>query len=193
MVELMKSDHSSKAVVAAAITWLVLIVACPTLAPSAEVLAQNELSEDLAPLAFMLGTWRVAEIHDAGPMGKGGRGLGEMVARAGPGGTSLVIDYRSLEGPVIGFSMLEIFTFEREKNRFQQAYVTSWSKGLVVVVGERLDSGFVFERKIDRNGRVFHSRGTIQEISKASFVMESHMAPAGGDSTRTMRLEFSRP
>lgn len=194
MGETMRSQHPLCCLLAAFTVLLILSTPpAPAETDSPDVSTQEVLSEDLSPLRFMLGAWHVDEIHSAGPMGKGGRGKGEMVAKAGPGGHSLILEYRTLEGPMAGFSMLEIFTFEKSKGRFQQAYVTSWSQGLDVVIGEHDEKGFLFDRKIERNGGVFTSRGTIQEITEASFAMESHMGPADGETTRTMRLEFSRP
>lgn len=170
---------------------ILLLISCPTTANEASA-EPATLSPPLVPFQFMLGSWKTKETLDPGPMGKGGQGVGEMVVSVGPGGRSIVIDYRTVEGPMSGFAMHEIITFDPETQSFQQAYVTNRTDGLVTARGTAHDDGFIFEHAVGMNGQTFLSRGTIQEISKNSFAMEGLMGPEGGEMSRMMRLEHSR-
>lgn len=191
MGEPMRSERCRNVTLAAIIT-LAAALAMPAMAKDG-ITASPALSEELVPLEFMMGNWKVTEILDSGPMGRSGKGAGEMVARMGPGGRSILLDYRSVEEPMAGFSMHEIFTFDPGEGVFLQVYVTNRSSGLETANGKTSDEGFVFERRVERNEQTYISRGTIQEISDDSFAMESFFGPADDETTRVMRLEYSRP
>jgi hypothetical protein len=146
---------------------------------------------ELRDLSFLLGCWKVAETFEAGPMGAGGSGEAEMSARIGPGGNSIIIDYVSTRGPMSGFAMHEIITWEAQQRAYQMVYVTSRS-GAELSRGTRRDDSFVFEREATHGGRTFVSRGIITDVRSDSFAMESHVAPSGGPAQRIMRLEYTR-
>lgn len=74
--ELMKSARGFNVVLAVIIT-LAVALAMPVEAQDGTT-AFSTLSEELAPLELMLGTWNVTEILESGPTGRGGKGTGSF-------------------------------------------------------------------------------------------------------------------
>ena len=72
----------------------------PALAPSSELRALT---------AALEGAWRTSEVYAAfGPTPTGGRGLGDIVWRPGPGGHTLIEEYRTKmpAGELLGFGVI---------------------------------------------------------------------------------------
>lgn len=142
---------------------------------------------------FMVGEWTVTETLEPGPMGAGGSGTGRMVATLGPAGNSVLVDYRTETGPMKGFAMHEILSWDGEGETFSQTYVTSFEPGAASASGSFVDGAYVTERVVgEQDGTTFVSRGLITDVTQTGFAMESFIGPKGGPMAKVLRLDCVR-
>lgn len=156
------------------------------LCSSADLLAGAEGGAEL--LQRMVGSWRV-EVELQTPNGEVS-GTGEATVRLGPGGRSLVMDYRGLEGPMASFALHQIVTWNEDESEFTLIWVDSRNSGATVVNGEQHGEEFRFDRAADEGGATMF-RSTYADLREDSFEARSYVL--SGDSARpVMTLKYSR-
>jgi hypothetical protein len=102
---------------------------------STQAVTPSKSGSEMERLAFLSGTWIATDTYESTQfMSNGGSGSGEYKTVLGPGGFSLLTDYRyrSPQGESSGHQVL---TWDLEQSAYVGYFVTSTSTGLVFVSG----------------------------------------------------------
>jgi hypothetical protein len=110
------------------------------------------------------GTWSTAEKHESSPMMPAGNSKGTATFRSGPGGFSLVEDYKEIGG--MGFQGLGIFAWDPQK----QAYTGYWCDSMSPNgcadsgAGKWQGADLVYEGEADMGGQKVKMKSVYTDI-----------------------------
>lgn len=161
-------------------------------APSmAEMMAKP--GPEMAKLKAMVGTWDVEEIHEASPMGPAGKGRGVGRVTLGPGGLSMMIDYRSKAGHMKGFHGNGVLAWDEPSQSYRQVWVDNMMAMLQVGRGHWEGEAFIMETEGTMMGKPYKSKDVFSDIGKGGFTLTSYMSMDGNPMAKMMTLKHRHP
>ena len=153
--------------------------------PSAEMQKLSKL---------LVGTWRTSEKMEPMPeMGlpNGGSGTGTEVVKAGPGGFSVVVDYKS-HGPMGPFAGHGV-TFWDAK---EQAYKSFWTDSMggqgEFTTGKWEGNDLVFTGESEMQGKKYKTQQKFTEITPTSFTFKLASAEEGQPMKEGMTIKYKK-
>ncbi len=162
-----------------------------TIAPSAWTDDETPIRSELAPLAILIGEWRVDSNFRLGS-GEWERTTATSVIAPTMGGAMLEEQYkgtregRSFEARVLyGYSMLS--------RRLQRAWADSEHGMISVYEGSAADNHIAFDLEIELRGRTHQLLHEITEMTPDSFVLHSRRSTDSGQTWRdTWEAKYTR-
>lgn len=136
----------------------------------------------------MVGTWHVEETIEASPMGPAGKGQGTGRVTLGPGGLSMMIDYRSVAGHMKGFQGLGVLAWDEASKSYKQAWVDNMMPMMLVGTGHWEGEKFIMESEGTMMGKPFKGRDEFTGFSKDGFTLTSFMSMDGSPMAKVMTL-----
>lgn len=136
---------------------------------------------EMERLKFQIGTWKTIEKHESMPGFSGGEGKGTMTSRTGPGGLSLVSDYKSLAGPVGDFSGHGLTLWDAEDKVYKSYWVDSFSAGSMEMLGRWEGKDLVFSGQAKHMGKTYHMKEVYTDITPTSYTMKMYMGESSPD------------
>lgn len=141
------------------------------------------------------GTWSTHEKHEPNPMmPKGGEGSGSTTFRAGPGGNSLIEDYKS-QSAMGTFQGHGVVWWDAQAGGYRSVWCDTMtprcdvSKGVVKWQGDTMVSD---PEEMDMGGQKMVMRGTYSEIKPGSFTFAMDVGPSVAQLKRGMTIHYTK-
>lgn len=143
---------------------LFMALVAPSLISLAQAPEPLKPGPEMEKLRFLVGDWTYEEKYEASPFGPAGTGKGTMQCRLGPGGFSIVVDFRTntATGESVGHEIqtwdpaAKKYTFYAVGNEFPGAIVSTGNwEGNALVMNGTLAAGenkFRFRTRLTRSG-----------------------------------------
>lgn len=139
------------------------------------------------------GNWTTAEKHEASPFMPAGGSTGMGVLRPGPGGMSLVLDYKS-KGDMGPFAGHGVTWWNASQKAFTGLWCDSMGPACVVGGSGKWDGdSVVFNQTMDDGGgHKMSMRSTYTDITPNSFTYKMAVGPEGGELKPWMTIKYTR-
>jgi len=152
-------------------------------------------SPEIQKLIKMLaGTWSASEkVEPSEFMPQGSSGSGTDTVKAGPGGNSLVSDYRS-KGPMGSFSGHGIIYWDPKRQVYSSVWCDSMSpEGCEVgATGKWEGDNLVFNAEGEMVGKKFRSKQVYTDIKPDSYTFYIDSSMDGGPMKRFLTITYTR-
>jgi hypothetical protein len=173
-----------------------LIVALAAVAFSFAAFAQEKPAMEMPKPApemenfkWMVGKWKVAETHEPGPMGPGGKGSGTMTVTLGPGGLSHIMSYES-KGPMGKFTGHGITAWDPDKKKFVGSWTDSMTPGLMTSECAVEGKDMTCTSEGTMHGQKMLMRTTAKNVSPSGWTEVFEMAMGNEPLKKMMTLEY---
>lgn len=170
----------------------------PTVPPvPAQTVTPATPVEALAPapemrkLEWMIGSWQVLEIHESTDWGPSGGGRGKQTVTLGPGGFSVLTDYRS-SGPQGQISGHGILAWDPEKRGYKFYLADSVSPGVMELGCLWKGQDLVCDGRALFLGMPIVVRWTMAEIAASSYTATFETAVDGRTYRPALKLRYTR-
>lgn len=147
---------------------------------------------EMTRMKALTGTWDVEEIHEPGVFGPGGKGKGLSRVTWGPGGLSLLIDYRSTGGHMAGFRGHGVMAWDAPAKAYKQAWADNMMAALMVGTGSWEGEAFVMLSEGTVMGKSFKGKDTFSQFTKEGFTLTSEASIDGSPMAKMMTLVHRR-
>lgn len=154
-------------------------------APGSETGGEN-------PLSMLIGRWEVKEELSIGPDGARMNGKGQMVVKLGPGQHSILLEYATVEGPMQGFSLMEVIAKEPGEGKYSLIWVDAFSPGIKSMDGSFADGAFTFTSQEVLDGITMTTISRIVASSDGNIVISSSSQTGDEEPKPSMRLTASK-
>ena len=141
----------------------------------------------------LAGNWSVAEHFEVNEMmPQGGSGTGSDTLKAGPGGFSLIGDYR-LRTSMGNFTGHAVTYWDSK----QQAYLSVWCDSMAPdcengALGKWEGDNLVFTYSGEMGGQKYSKKQTFSEIKPDSFLFTMDFAMGGGETKPFLHIKHTR-
>jgi hypothetical protein len=143
---------------------------------------------EMKHLSDLVGTWDVEESHEASPwMPKASKGAGVATFTRGPGGLSVIVDYKSTSGPLPTFQGHGFMSWDANQKVYKSAWTDVMTPGITTSTGRQQGSDYVYESEAEMQGRKFKVREVISNITPKSFTSTTSI-----DGKTIMTLRYRR-
>ena len=144
-------------------------------------------------IKIMSGRWEVDELFAPGPyMPKGGAGRGMEMNRPGPGGFSLITDYRSLQGDNANFTGHGIIAWIPAEKAIKSYWVDSMTGASPVLTGTWVGEELVLKGTDVIDGKQWEVRQVCTDIKPDSHTWYFEMGLPGKKLERVMTFTYKR-
>ncbi len=188
---------------------LTLLLALGLILAAAPLSAQEKADEKKAPqptmaemmpkpgpeatrLKGMVGTWNVEESMESSPMGPGGTGHGVSRISSGPGGLSIIIDYRSTGGHMKGYEGHGVVAWDAEAKAYKQVWTDNMAQMIMVYTGSWEGENLILNFEGTMMGKPFKGHDTLSGIGTDTMTMVSEMSMDGSAMAKVMTLVHKR-
>jgi hypothetical protein len=149
-------------------------------------------SAEIKKLSRLLGRWQAEEKYEVTPFTpQGGEGKGLEVIRRGPGGLSIVMNYKST-GTMGDYSGTGIVTWSPEQNTYLEFWVDNGAAGGELWAGKWEGETLVFTNTQKMGGQTVHWKQTISGMGTDAFTLALDMGQSDSDMKRFMTYKFAR-
>lgn len=115
---------------------------------------------EMKVLTDMVGTWDVDEKMEASPMMPGGMvGKGVATYTAGPGGLSVMIDYKSSTSPFRGHGVM---TWDAIEKVYKTFWTDNMTAGGMVSTGKKEGNQYVYTYNLVMGGQTFPAKDIVE-------------------------------
>lgn len=161
-------------------------------APAAQSMEMPKPAPEITKLIKMFsGTWNATEKHEVSDfMPKGGTGKGVDIVKAGPGGNSLLGDYRST-GAMGRFSGHGIIYWDAKKQAYSSIWCDSMSPSCETsATGKWEGNDLVFRAEEEMMGKKMAMRQVYTDIKPDSYTFYIDVSMDGGPMKRDMTIHY---
>jgi len=143
-----------------------------------------------------VGTWTLSETYEPSErMPSGGAGReGQQIWRAGPGGLSLIEEYRS-KSPSGEISGLSVTWWDDKAQGYRALWCVNTNPGGCVAMANLAKwegDQFVLGDEFERNGKKFTFREVVSDITPTSFTQTLYQGESGGELKRMMTIRATK-
>lgn len=147
---------------------------------------------EMAKIKSMVGTWKVEETMETSPMGPGGKGGGVSRVSSGPGGLSIIIDYRSTSGHMKGYRGHGVVAWDAEAKAYKQVWTDNMSQMIMLSTGSLEGDKLILNSEGTMMGKPFKSRDTMSGMGTDALTMVTEMSMDGSPMAKVMTLVQTR-
>lgn len=147
---------------------------------------------EIAKLKDMVGSFSVAEHHDAGAMGPAGGGKGIAHTVMGPGGYTMLIDYKATTGAMKGMKGHGLIGWDAEAKTYKQFWTDSMGPVMVQSTGDWDGDKLVMKSEGTMMGKGYKEQDIYSDITAKGFKLEIQMSFDGSPMASMMTLTYTR-
>ena len=141
---------------------------------------------------MLYGRWDTEEKHEPSEMlPQGGAGKGLETVRPGPGGLSLISEYKS-EGPMGIFSGVGITTWNPAEKAYHIHWTDNSGPGVFVLTGKWEGKDLVFTASDMMAGKKIYARHAFTEITPTTFTYTIDTGSAPNQLKRNMTIKYTK-
>ena len=152
----------------------------------------NKPGPEAAKLKGMVGTWNVQETMETSPMGPGGKGHGVSHVSSGPGGLSILIDYRSTSGHMKGYKGHGVVAWDGEAKAYKQIWTDNMAPKIMLSTGNWEGGALIMNSEGTMMGKPFKAHDTLAGIGTDTWTLVSEMSIDGSPMAKAMTLVHKR-
>ena len=146
-------------------------------------------------LSTFEGTWALSEKYEPSDwMPRGGAGAGQQVWSAGPGGLSLIEEYRS-ENPTGNVFGLSVTWWDDKAQGYRALWCVNTNPGGCTVMASLAKwqgSKFVLGDEFERDGKRFTFKEVFSDITPKSFTQMLYQGATGGELKLLMTIRATK-
>lgn len=140
----------------------------------------------------MVGRWQAEEKYEVTPFSpQGGEGKGTETIHRGPGGLSILINYKS-SGTMGEYSGTGIITWSPQESAYRQFWVDSGSPGGELWMGKWEGDAVIFTNTQKMGEQTAHWKQTISGLGTEVLTVTFEMGPSDTELKRFMTFKFTR-
>ena len=143
-------------------------------------------------LKGMVGTWNVEETMEANPMGPAGKGHGVSRITAGPGGLSIIIDYRSVSGHMKGYRGHGVMAWDAEAKAYKQVWTDNMAQMIMISTGRWEGDNLIMNSGGTMMGKPFKAQDTMSGLGTDTMTMVTEMSMDSSPMAKVMALVHKR-
>ncbi len=147
---------------------------------------------EMVKLKGMVGAWNVAETIETSPMGPGGKGHGVSHVTLGPGGLSILIDYRSNAGHMKGYKGHGVVAWDAGAKTYKQAWTDNMAPMIMVSTGTWEGDKLIMNSEGTLMGKPFKGHDTMTGVGTDTMTLVSEMSLDGSPMAKVMTLVHKR-
>jgi hypothetical protein len=143
---------------------------------------------------MMVGTWSTTEKFEPSPemgMPNGGTGKGTEVIKAGPGGLSLIADYKS-RGAMGSFAGHGVTYWDSKEQAYKSFWIDSMSDQAQTSTGKWEGNDLVFTGSGEMQGKKFTTVQKFTDITPNSYTFKMSNTPEGGESKDMLTISYKK-
>ena len=125
-------------------------------------------------------------------MGPGGKGHGINHITYGPGGLSILIDYKSSAGYMKGFKGHGVLAWDGEAKMYKQAWTDNMAPMIMMSTGSWDGDKFIMNSEGTLMGKAMKGRDTFTGLGEDGFTMTSEMSMDGSPMAKFFTLVHKR-
>lgn len=141
---------------------------------------------EMARLDFLVGTWAYTEAYEATAMGPAGSGKGTMTVRRGPGGLSLLIDWKTSSSARGETSGHDIYAWDAKAGAYQLIAVSNETPAALIFSGRWEGKDFVVEGTFETPAGPMAVRAVWTDIQPRSVRTALYLGTPGGQMQRVI-------
>ena len=149
-------------------------------------------SPEMEKLKSLVGTWSVAMKFEASEMGPGGEATGTDTVTLGPGGLSVVGDFKAETGPMGSFSGHGITTWDEQEKVYKAFWVDSMTPGAIAMTGRWKGNSLVFTGEYTHMGKKIGMKQVTSDITPTSNTVAMDVSENGGPMKRVMTFKYTK-
>ncbi len=134
---------------------------------------------EMEKIRWLIGEWTWTDKYEDSPIAKAGVGNGTMTVKLGPGGHSLITDFRKVSerGEEIGH---EIYFWDAKENVYKRVAAVSKTPGLITGTGKWEDDKLVFVWEFGAGAQKLVLRAVYSDIKPNFTTIALHASLADG-------------
>jgi Protein of unknown function (DUF1579) len=143
---------------------------------------------------LLVGTWRTTEKMEPMPefgMPNGGSGTGSEVVKAGPGGFSVVVDYKS-RGPMGAFAGHGVTFWDAKEQAYKSFWIDSMGAQGEITTGKWEGNDLVFTGESEMQGKKYKTLQKFTDITPTSFTFKLASAEEGSPMKEGMTITYKK-
>lgn len=143
---------------------------------------------------LLVGTWRTSEKFEPSPemgMPNGGNGTGTEVVKAGPGGFSVIADYKS-RGAMGNFAGHGVTYWDAKEQAYKSFWIDSMAGQGETSTGKWEGNDLVFTSEGEMQGKKYSNLQKFTDITPNSFTFKMSSAMDGGDMKEVMTINYKK-
>jgi hypothetical protein len=141
---------------------------------------------------LLVGTWKVAQKFEASEMGPASESTGVDTMKLGPGGLSIVSDYRSEGGAMGSFSGHGVTTWDEHEKVFKVFWVDSMTPGAMAMTGRWEGDSLVYTGEFTQMGKKYTMKQVMTDITPTSSTSTFDLSEEGGPMKRVMTFKYTK-
>jgi len=152
----------------------------------------NNANREIVRLQFMIGIWQASDTYEKNPFApEGGSGNGIYKTILGPGGFSILTDYR-YRGPQGESSGHQVLTWNAEQGCYLGYIVTANSPGVIPVGGHWDGPNFILSGNFKLRGRRVEFKQVFSDIAAESMTLRQYNSVDGAPPQLFGATKFTR-
>lgn len=143
-------------------------------------------------LAFLLGTWTASDTYERSAFAPdGGSGSGTYRIVLGPGGFSILMDYR-YAGPHGESSGHQVMSWDAQRGHYVAYVVTSTTPSCIVVSGNWEGERLILSGEFEARGMKVSFKEVFSDITERAMVIRQYNSVDGGLSQLFGTTQFTK-
>jgi uncharacterized protein DUF1579 len=157
-----------------------------------QIAALSKPALEMERLAFLVGTWNAIDTYEKSRfVPDGGSGSGVYQTVLGPGGFSILTDYR-YTGPQGESSGHQVLTWDPKQQRYVGHVVTSRSPGCITVTGNWEGPNLVLAGEFEANGVQVRFKEVFSDIAGTTMMLRQYNSIDGAPAQLFGTTKFTR-
>ncbi len=148
---------------------------------------------EIVRLKSMIGTWDAAEHWEkVEGFAPGGDGKGIYTVVDGPGGMSVIIDYKATSGPFPTYTGHGILSWELDQKVYRMAWAQPIWPGVSIETGRFEGPELILSYEIEEMGQKYVVKNEYTEWTDTSLNITSHLIDITGRQIKTLTMVLKK-
>lgn len=149
---------------------------------AASAMKAPPVAPEAKDLHGLVGTWKTTDTFEkVEGISPGGEGSSMQSVTMGPGGYSVIMRLRGMEGPFGRWNGLGVLAWSPDEKVYKMAWVESTAPGLMVETGVKEGEDIVMRGEAKMGGKTFKTRDVISDRTATSYTLTAYADDGSGE------------